>query len=174
MAPPAWSPCSFASRNFRARPRTASPPPKPSRLVENAIRDPFDHWLAGNHLQANKLLDFVIERAEERIRRRQEKEIARKTRFASCAFPGSLPTAAIPPRKGPKSSSWRATRRGFGQAGARIAPRRRSCRCAARSSMWPQREKTSFRRISNFQTFCRRSASVPARITARRTFATSG
>ena len=29
------------------------------RIVEQAIRDPFDHWLAGNPLQANKLLDFV-------------------------------------------------------------------------------------------------------------------
>ena len=36
-----------------------------TRIVENAIRDPFDHWLAGNPTQANKLLDFVIERAEE-------------------------------------------------------------------------------------------------------------
>ena len=34
-----------------------------SRLVEQAIRDPFDHWLAGNPLQASKLLDFVVERA---------------------------------------------------------------------------------------------------------------
>ncbi len=40
------------------------------RIVENAIKDPFDHWLAGNPIQANKLLDFVIDRAEERIRRR--------------------------------------------------------------------------------------------------------
>jgi topoisomerase-4 subunit B len=61
-----------------------------SRIVENAIRDPFDHWLAGNHVQANKLLDFVIERAEERIRRRQEKEIARKTAVRKLRLPGKL------------------------------------------------------------------------------------
>ena len=36
------------------------------RIVEQAIKDPFDHWLAGNPTQANKLLDFVVERAEER------------------------------------------------------------------------------------------------------------
>src|SRR3981081_2109183 len=35
------------------------------RIVEQAIKDPFDHWLSGNPLQANKLLDFVIERADE-------------------------------------------------------------------------------------------------------------
>jgi topoisomerase-4 subunit B len=61
-----------------------------SRLVENAIRDPFDHWLAGNHLQANKLLDFVIERAEERVRRRQEKEISRKNAARKLRLPGKL------------------------------------------------------------------------------------
>jgi topoisomerase-4 subunit B len=58
--------------------------------VENAIRDPFDHWLAGNHVQANKLLDFVIERGEERIRRRQEKEIARKSAVRKLRLPGKL------------------------------------------------------------------------------------
>jgi topoisomerase-4 subunit B len=61
-----------------------------TRIVENAIRDPFDHWLAGNPLQANKLLDFVIERAEERIRRRQEKEISRKTAVRKLRLPGKL------------------------------------------------------------------------------------
>ncbi|HET7848140.1 MAG TPA: DNA topoisomerase IV subunit B [Pseudolabrys sp.] len=60
------------------------------RIVENAIKDPFDHWLAGNPLQANKLLDFVIERAEERIRRRQEKEISRKTAVRKLRLPGKL------------------------------------------------------------------------------------
>ena len=61
-----------------------------SRVVESAIRDPFDHWLAGNHVQANKLLDFVIERADERIRRRQEKEIARKGATRKQRLPGKL------------------------------------------------------------------------------------
>jgi topoisomerase-4 subunit B len=61
-----------------------------SRIVENAIRDPFDHWLAGNHVQANKLLNFVIERGEERVRRRQEKEIARKSAVRKLRLPGKL------------------------------------------------------------------------------------
>jgi topoisomerase-4 subunit B len=60
------------------------------RIVENAIKDPFDHWLAGNPLQANKLLDFVVERAEERMRRRQEKDIARKTAVRKLRLPGKL------------------------------------------------------------------------------------
>ncbi len=60
------------------------------RIVEQAIRDPFDHWLAGNPLQANKLLEFVIERAEDRLRRRQEKDIARKSAVRKLRLPGKL------------------------------------------------------------------------------------
>jgi topoisomerase IV subunit B len=60
------------------------------KIVEQAIKDPFDHWLAGNPPQANKLLDFVVERAEERIRRRQEKDIARKSAVRKLRLPGKL------------------------------------------------------------------------------------
>jgi len=61
-----------------------------ARIVEQAIKDPFDHWLAANPTQANKLLDFVIEGAEERIRRRQEKEISRKSAVRKLRLPGKL------------------------------------------------------------------------------------
>ncbi len=60
------------------------------RIVEQAIKDPFDHWLAGNPLAANKLLDFVAERAEERLRRRAEKDIARKSAVRKLRLPGKL------------------------------------------------------------------------------------
>ncbi|SHN87265.1 DNA topoisomerase IV subunit B [Bradyrhizobium erythrophlei] len=60
------------------------------RIVEQAIKDPFDHWLSGNPVQANKLLDFVVERAEERLRRRAEKEISRKTAVKKLRLPGKL------------------------------------------------------------------------------------
>ena len=60
------------------------------RIVEQAIKDPFDHWLAGNPAQASRLFDFVVERAEERIRRRQEKDIARKTAVRKLRLPGKL------------------------------------------------------------------------------------
>ncbi|MFC6487842.1 ATP-binding protein, partial [Nitratireductor sp. GCM10026969] len=49
------------------------------RIVENAVRDPFDHWLADNPAEASKLLDWVIARADERLRRRQEREVSRKS-----------------------------------------------------------------------------------------------
>ncbi|AWB23157.1 DNA topoisomerase IV subunit B [Methylobacterium currus] len=61
-----------------------------SRIVEAAIRDAFDHWLAASPTQANKLLDWVIDRAEERLRRRQEKEVARKTATRKLRLPGKL------------------------------------------------------------------------------------
>jgi topoisomerase-4 subunit B len=61
-----------------------------TRIVEQAIKDPFDHWLAANPAQASKLLDFVIERADERIRRRQEKEISRKSAVKKLRLPGKL------------------------------------------------------------------------------------
>jgi topoisomerase-4 subunit B len=60
------------------------------RIVEQTIKDPFDHWLAGNPPAANRLFDFVVERAEERIRRRQEKEIARKSAGRKLRLPGKL------------------------------------------------------------------------------------
>src|SRR3954466_308523 len=61
-----------------------------TRIVENAIKDPFDHWLAGNPNHANKLLDWVIERADERLRRKQEKEISRKSAVRKLRLPGKL------------------------------------------------------------------------------------
>src|SRR6266511_1313556 len=60
------------------------------RIVEQAVKDAFDHWLAGNPNQANKLLDWVVERAEERLRRRHEKEISRKTAVRKLRLPGKL------------------------------------------------------------------------------------
>jgi topoisomerase-4 subunit B len=61
-----------------------------SRIVEGAVRDAFDHWLAGAPSQANRLLDFAAERAEERLRRRAEKDIARKTATRKLRLPGKL------------------------------------------------------------------------------------
>ncbi|MCZ2158274.1 DNA topoisomerase IV subunit B [Bartonella sp. 220] len=60
------------------------------RIVENAIRDPFDHWLTNSPQESTKLLDWVIERAEERVRRRQDREINRKTAVRKLRLPGKL------------------------------------------------------------------------------------
>ena len=60
------------------------------KIVDAAVKDQFDHWLAGNPQQANKLLEWVVERADERLRRRQEKEISRKTAVRKLRLPGKL------------------------------------------------------------------------------------
>jgi topoisomerase-4 subunit B len=61
-----------------------------ARIVETAVRDAFDHWLAASPAQASQLLDWTIERAEERLRRRREKEISRKTATRKLRLPGKL------------------------------------------------------------------------------------
>jgi topoisomerase-4 subunit B len=61
-----------------------------ARIVEATVRDAFDHWLAASPQQANKLLDWVIDRADERLRRRQEKEVARKSATRKLRLPGKL------------------------------------------------------------------------------------
>ena len=61
-----------------------------ARLVDGALRDAFDHWLAAAPSQAAKLLDWSIERAEERVRRRMEKEVARKSAVRKLRLPGKL------------------------------------------------------------------------------------
>lgn len=61
-----------------------------SRIVENAVRDAFDHWLAAAPQQALKLLDWSVDRAEERLRRRLEKEVSRKTATRKLRLPGKL------------------------------------------------------------------------------------
>lgn len=60
------------------------------RIVESALRDPFDHWLADNPQEASKLLEWVIARADERVRRRQEKEVSRKSAVRKLRLPGKL------------------------------------------------------------------------------------
>ncbi len=61
-----------------------------ARLVERAVRDAFDHWLTASPQQATRLLDWVIDRAEERLKRKREKEINRKTATRKLRLPGKL------------------------------------------------------------------------------------
>jgi topoisomerase-4 subunit B len=60
------------------------------RLVEGALRDPFDHWLAAQPKAAGALLGFVVERAEERLKRRKDKEVARASATRKLRLPGKL------------------------------------------------------------------------------------
>ena len=60
------------------------------RMVENSVRDHFDNWLAADTKSAGAILDFLVLRAEERMRRRQEKETARKSATKKLRLPGKL------------------------------------------------------------------------------------
>ena len=60
------------------------------RLVEGALRDPFDHWLTEQPKSANALLAFVVDRAEERMRRRKDKEVQRASAMRKLRLPGKL------------------------------------------------------------------------------------
>jgi topoisomerase IV subunit B len=64
--------------------------PDATRLVEGAVKDHFDHWLAADPAGARLLLDHIAERAEERQRRRHQKELARKTASRKVRLPGKL------------------------------------------------------------------------------------
>ena len=107
--------------------------PEAARLTETALRDRFDHFLAGDPNSADNLLAFVIDRAEERIRRKELKDTPRKSATRRLRLPGKLTDCtrenaaeteiflvegdwpAVPP-----------SRRATGRP-------RRCCRCAARS-----------------------------------------
>ncbi|MFT5775587.1 DNA topoisomerase IV subunit B [Hyphomonas sp.] len=71
------------------------------RLVENAVRDRFDHWLAGSPKESDKLLTWAIDRSEERANRRKQKEISRKSVTKRLRLPGKLADCAS---KGPEGT----------------------------------------------------------------------
>ena len=64
--------------------------PEATRIVDKALSDAFDHWLTASPTQANKLLDWSIERAEERLRRKKGKEIDRQSATRKLRLPGKL------------------------------------------------------------------------------------
>ena len=74
--------------------------PDATRLVEAALRDRFDHWLAGQPQLADNLLAFVVERAEERLRRREVKDVSRKAATRRLRLPGKLTDCARESRDG--------------------------------------------------------------------------
>jgi len=66
-----------------------------TRIVENTVRDAFDHWLADSPQQATKLLEWTVEQAEERLKRRREKEVGRQSATRKLRLPGKLADCSI-------------------------------------------------------------------------------
>ena len=71
-----------------------------TRIVETSVRDAFDHWLAAAPSQALRLIDWAVERADERLRRRAEKEVQRKTAVRKLRLPGKLADCSAAGTKG--------------------------------------------------------------------------
>jgi len=71
-----------------------------ARMVEGAVRDHFDNWLAADPKAAGAILDFLVLRAEERLRRRAEKETARKSATRRLRLPGKLVDCTASAREG--------------------------------------------------------------------------
>jgi topoisomerase IV subunit B len=66
-----------------------------TKIVETAVRDAFDHWLADSPQQATKLLDWTIEQAEERLKRRKDKDVQRQSATRKLRLPGKLADCSI-------------------------------------------------------------------------------
>lgn len=66
-----------------------------ARIVEGTVRDAFDHWLAESPQQASKLLEWAIDQAEDRLKRRREKEIGRQSATRKLRLPGKLADCTI-------------------------------------------------------------------------------
>jgi topoisomerase-4 subunit B len=77
---------------FQSQTKDRLTSPDAARLVEAAVRDHFDHYLADNMERGRALLGFVLERMDDRLKRRQEREIKRKTATSGrkVRLPGKL------------------------------------------------------------------------------------
>ena len=71
-----------------------------AKWVENSVRDRFDSWLAGDPRSADDLLGFLVQRAEDRLRRRTEKETQRKSATRRLRLPGKLVDCSATDRRG--------------------------------------------------------------------------
>ncbi|NOX83492.1 MAG: DNA topoisomerase IV subunit B [Alphaproteobacteria bacterium] len=70
------------------------------KIVEATLRPAFDHWLASNPKQAGQLVEWVVDRADERQRRRKEKEVSRAAATRKLRLPGKLADCAQKDRTG--------------------------------------------------------------------------
>lgn len=71
-----------------------------AKLVENAIRDHFDHWLSGDTDSATALVQSIIDRAEERMRRKADRAVSRKAVTTRLRLPGKLADCSRSSNKG--------------------------------------------------------------------------
>lgn len=77
---------------FQSQTKDRLTSPEAARLVENAVRDHFDHYLSDNMERGKALLGYILERMDDRLRRKQEREVKRKTATSGrkLRLPGKL------------------------------------------------------------------------------------
>ncbi len=92
--------CFIAEPEFVGQTKDRLATAEAAKLVENAVRDHFDNWLAADPKAAGAILDYLVLRAEERQRRRAEKETARKTATRKLRLPGKLVDCTAASREG--------------------------------------------------------------------------
>jgi len=73
---------------------------EPARIVESTVRDAFDHWLVNTPQQAGKLLEWAVEQAEDRLKRRRERDISRQSATRKLRLPGKLVDCAMKSKQG--------------------------------------------------------------------------
>jgi topoisomerase-4 subunit B len=66
-----------------------------TRIVESAVKDAFDHWLTESPQQATRLLEWSIDQAEDRLKRKREKEVGRQSATRKLRLPGKLADCTI-------------------------------------------------------------------------------
>ncbi len=77
---------------FQSQTKDRLTSPEATRLVENAVRDHFDHFLADNMERGKALMGFILEKVDDRLRRKAEREVKRKTATSGrkVRLPGKL------------------------------------------------------------------------------------
>jgi topoisomerase-4 subunit B len=90
----------IAEPEFQGQTKDRLSSPDAFRLVEGIVRDRFDHWLAASPKEAEKLLNWVIGQAEDRARRRKEKEVSRQSATRKLRLPGKLSDCSIAAAEG--------------------------------------------------------------------------
>ncbi|PRY25366.1 DNA topoisomerase IV subunit B [Aliiruegeria haliotis] len=92
--------CFIADPSFVGQTKDRLSTEAAARMTENAVRDHFDNWLAADTKSAGAILDFLVLRADERLRRKQEKETARKSATKRLRLPGKLVDCSNSNREG--------------------------------------------------------------------------
>ncbi|MGE4010900.1 MAG: DNA topoisomerase IV subunit B [Alphaproteobacteria bacterium] len=85
----------IANPQFQGQTKERLGMPQAQKIVEQLVKDHFDHFLTGDPPGAKQLLEHIIERAEERMRRRQQKEFDRKTATRKLRLPGKLADCSV-------------------------------------------------------------------------------